>query len=405
MSLTLPSPTKFGKHLALRFQLTRQSAAGARWQDRGGDGSAYRIVQVPLSYSFRTLRLLLVFLFDGPDAVPLVDADSRRSDMVSTEKGLWKRVAGRVVRRKKVKKEGKKDEAWPGHLFEIKRDIVMMHKTRHRRGEMDVQKSRTWAKLSSVRDPYRFRDPPPGVEGDDGTVFDNPDDLPAVEEPGEPSEDGVEWRWEAEEHMTLARAWPAGPELTRGVVYVRLQTPVPFAFSSADIRCPQHHDPHTQVHITVNTLPVTRRRGSGNTPFVFVAKGRLGLEGGAAAAEKGDWKEDMSVEMWNRPNAFETFLARLRGTSDVDASYPVEDVQAQSVSVCSLFVDDDVLLIVLFGRVHPWRRYRSRHQRSPRAHRFRSRLPGRTRMPSTHRSRPAQLTRFTGFVWTTHRSG
>ena len=63
-----------------------------------------------------------------------------------------------------------------------------------------------------------------------------------------------------------------------------------------------------------------------------MAKGRLGLDGGAAADEK----EDMSVDMWNEPNAFETFLARLRGTSDVEASYPVEDARTQSVSVIFL---------------------------------------------------------------------
>ena len=206
--------------------------------------------------------MLLVFLFDGPDAVPLVDADlrsnsnrrRRRSDVGSMEDGLWKKVAGRMVRRKKVKKEGKKDVAWPGHLFEVKRDVVMMHKTRLRRGEMDVQKSRTWAKLSSVRDPYRFRDPPPGDDDDDGTVFDNSEDLPVVEDPGELSEDGVEWRWEAEEHMTLARAWPAGPDLTRGVVYVRLR----FLFRSSSCRLtyirwptaprPAHPGPYHNQH-------------------------------------------------------------------------------------------------------------------------------------------------------------
>jgi hypothetical protein len=161
------------------------------------------------------LRLLLVFLFDGPDAALSVLDRSR--DEVRARKTLWKTVRRKKVRMKKEEAEG---EPWPGHLFEVKRDAVMLKtRTRNRYGEMDVDKSRTWVKLSSVRDPYRFRDPP--VAQDDGAVFD--DDSAAVEDEVvrvEDEEEGAEWRWEAEEHMTLAGVWPAGPELTRGVVYV-----------------------------------------------------------------------------------------------------------------------------------------------------------------------------------------
>ena len=124
----------------------------------------YRVVQVPLGYTFRMLRLLLVFLFDGPDAVLSVcDGDVCSRDEVRAGKTLWKEVAGTTVRRKKERmKEGKGGgEPWPGHLFEVKRDVVMLKtRTRNRYGEIDVEKSRTWVKLSSVRDPYRFRDPP-----------------------------------------------------------------------------------------------------------------------------------------------------------------------------------------------------------------------------------------------------
>jgi hypothetical protein len=94
---------------------------------------------------------------------------------------------------------------------------------------------------------------------------------------------------------------------------------------------PQHHDPCTQVHITVNTLAIPRRKGSGNTPFVFLAKGRAGLDSGASDAV--NVKDD---EVWNAPRAFERFLARLPGTSDLDATYtyPTQEMGTLSVKIC-----------------------------------------------------------------------
>lgn len=42
-------------------------------------------------------------------------------------------------------------------------------------------------------------------------------------------------------------------------------------------RRPQHHSPSTQVHITINTTKLPRRRGSSKTPYVFNARGHVHL--------------------------------------------------------------------------------------------------------------------------------
>ncbi|KAI0297348.1 hypothetical protein BC826DRAFT_1103451 [Russula brevipes] len=91
-NLTLPKATPFSKHVALRFQLV--SAAGAPspelslWNTSPGSSPSanpaksknpkaaqyaregtYRIVQAPLSYTFRHLRALILFVFHGDPAI------------------------------------------------------------------------------------------------------------------------------------------------------------------------------------------------------------------------------------------------------------------------------------------------------------------------------------------------
>src|SRR5689334_20603673 len=50
----LPPPTSFSRHLPLRFQVVRKKATKP---------DVYRIVQVPLNYTFTHLRAVLVWLF------------------------------------------------------------------------------------------------------------------------------------------------------------------------------------------------------------------------------------------------------------------------------------------------------------------------------------------------------
>ncbi|KIM85578.1 hypothetical protein PILCRDRAFT_816778 [Piloderma croceum F 1598] len=252
--LALPRATSFSKHLPLRFQLIR-IGGGA---DAIGEGT-YRIVQVPLNYTFRHLHKLLFFLFD--------DSSSTHSELrpdLQLETG--------------------------GHLFEVQ-DSIRMYPTKNpnalsRVGQ--IRSGHTWAKLSSVRDPFRKRK----IRDED-----------AVEDEGGEGEE--DWIWEAEEDFTVGHVWPEGGDLKRGCVY--------------------HHTPTTQIHITINTTRIPGRKGVGNKPFVFGAFGSgwaplgerrllgLGLRGlgirGIGVDEEGG-EERIESGRWNGHEAFEKFLRR-----------------------------------------------------------------------------------------------
>jgi hypothetical protein len=192
LSLALPHPTSFGKHLALRFQLIN---GGGRCRDKDG---AYRVVQVPLSYNFRLLHKLLLFLFNGP-------APTHASDRM-TRKG-----------KRNGKAQTNHHEIPSGHLFEAVKDIAL-HRTTYKAGQ--IKNSQTWAKLSSVRDPYRYQNDM--VQGANNAIA-----TYSVAKPDAGDEEQG-WRWVAEEDLTLGQVWRKGPDLSRGVIYVRL---VPSIFS------------------------------------------------------------------------------------------------------------------------------------------------------------------------------
>jgi hypothetical protein len=177
LKLTLPHQTPFSKHLAFRFQFIRD---GAQRKDREG---VYRIAQVPLNYTFRHLHKLLYFLFDGPVA------PSTTTNSVSA---------------KRKRKDGKQEEF--GHLFEAQKSVVV-YSLAHKPGQ--IKSGRTWAKLSSVRDPYRYRE-------DEASERDDND----VDSDGDNKSEIAEWKWEAEEDLTLAHVWPHGPDLSKAIVYV-----------------------------------------------------------------------------------------------------------------------------------------------------------------------------------------
>lgn len=81
-----------------------------------------------------------------------------------------------------------------------------------------IKTGKTWAKLSSARDPCRYR--PEGDEDDEGAPEDDEGLTGEVEEVVEEEEE--DWEWEAEEEFTLAHAWPWGGDLERGIVYVSI---------------------------------------------------------------------------------------------------------------------------------------------------------------------------------------
>ncbi|KAF8630471.1 hypothetical protein AX15_002902 [Amanita polypyramis BW_CC] len=200
---SLPPPTPFSKHLPLRFQFVCTNQPTPRLH-----GGVHRIVQVPTNYTFMHLRCLIAFLFGD-----------RRSILLQGE----------------------------GHLFEVKRKIHLFSMN-YKPGQ--VRFGQTWAKLSSAKDPCRYR-PESNLTEVEGK--EPPSTLGKTREEEEPGE----WKWHAEEDFTLERAWPKGCDLARAIVY--------------------HHNSTTQVHITINTIPVERRKGVSNAPYVFEGRGLVSL--------------------------------------------------------------------------------------------------------------------------------
>ncbi|TFK41594.1 hypothetical protein BDQ12DRAFT_678216 [Crucibulum laeve] len=208
---TLPPPTSFSKHLALRFQLVRSGLSPKQ-------GGVFRIVQVPLSYTFSHLRSLIAFLFGG---------------VLSSDQD---------------------------HLFEVKKD-VMLYSALYKPGQ--IKQGKTWTKLSTVRDPCLYRPDSfnNALMGDDEDLHMEKqleDALHEKEEDEEAAmEESEEWTWHDETEFSLGSAWPHGVETERAIVY--------------------HHSSHSQVHITINTIEIPRRRGTSNTPHIFRARGRVRL--------------------------------------------------------------------------------------------------------------------------------
>ncbi|KAF8157032.1 hypothetical protein B0H34DRAFT_798357 [Crassisporium funariophilum] len=217
---TLPPTTSFSKHVALRLQFVRRGVSPRQ-------GGVYRIVQVPLNYTFVHLRCLVEFLFHTPP----------------THLG-----------KAKGSSRGEGDE----HLFEVKSKVTT-YSPLYKPGQ--IKSGMTTVKLSNVRDPCRWRaryGEDEEEEGDelDGELEEVLGELKATEDEAVEGEE-EDWRWEDEEDYTLAHVWPGGMELHRGLIY--------------------HHSPTTQIHMTVNNTKLPRRRGFSNTPYVFKARGRMHL--------------------------------------------------------------------------------------------------------------------------------
>ncbi|KAI0659349.1 hypothetical protein C8Q70DRAFT_136265 [Cubamyces menziesii] len=250
-ALTLPRPTGFSKHIVLRMQLASTSGTVASTRARKGSrrnpptDPPYRIVQVPLNYSFRLLHMLVLFLFAS-------DARLR----VRRRKGLTTR---NMRARKSVlsSDSGKEEEAPPedgqyaqgeGHLFEVLEDIRLYTNT-YRPGVIKTGTGRLYAKLSSSRERKLFPEEPRSRSSADDDVFGGV--SMSVGDPVDEDDEG--WDWEAEDDFLLSNVWPDGPDLKKGIIY--------------------HHTPATAIHITINQARVPARKGIGNTPFVFDALG------------------------------------------------------------------------------------------------------------------------------------
>lgn len=287
-NLTLPRATSFSKHLPLRFQLVRPNTA------EDGEG-VYRIVQVPLNFTFRHLHKLLLFLFGA--------GNNNRGKPTTKPRRSTTRSQARDTKRKHSASSLK-----TGHLFEV-HDSMRMHKGPLRPGQ--IKSARAWAKLSSVRDPLRYRrlDEEVNADAEDGE-----------------GEGDDEWIWEAEEDFTLGHVWPEGGDLSRGVTYVR-NPPICILYSLTDmIVSRQHHTSTTQVHITINTRRIPGRKGVGNKPFVFSARGlgNLTPNGEDEDVEVND-NVIADATQWNGHDAFDKFLKK-EAEREGPLRHPDEDV-------------------------------------------------------------------------------
>ncbi|KAI0041510.1 hypothetical protein FA95DRAFT_1610949 [Auriscalpium vulgare] len=213
--LELPKPTSFSKQLPLRFQFIspdpepppepqrkgkykakpKPRAPKPRAADPDADlvtpgyeeQGTYRIVQVPLSYTFRHLHALVLFLFGGDP--------------------------------------GSSSSAIPGHLFEAQKRVIM-HPQTSRPGE--IKTGRPWLRLSRVRDPYYSSQGALDVD----LLGDVDADADTVEGEGA-GESG--WRWDGEDDITLAHIWPR-MTFTHAIIYHHdAETQVHISISSQSV--------------------------------------------------------------------------------------------------------------------------------------------------------------------------
>ncbi|KAF7334292.1 hypothetical protein MSAN_02390800 [Mycena sanguinolenta] len=209
------------------------------------------------------------------------------------------------------------DEVVPGHVFELKTD-VSLYPPSFKMGQ--IMTGTTWTYSSSALDPYLYH---PDWESEDGPT------------PKENTEEVVEdeRKWMAEEDLTIAHAWPEGGDITRGIVY--------------------KHAPNLQIHITINTNPISSRRGKGNLPHVFSACGLVYLEDPSEDDELED--EDRTAlldpENWNDPeDAFAKYYRRHIvlpfGLPEASASVPSLTFSSSPLRASSLVIIFMFLLAV-----------------------------------------------------------
>lgn len=184
-----------------------------------------------------------------------------------------------------------------GHFFEVRKKIVM-YQPKYR--QATIRSGEPWIRLSSAKDPYRYK-----ADWD----FDDDKDGESVcgsEEEQEPSEEEEDpWRWEAEDELTLANLWPDAkhPDFDRGIIYYHT--------------CSTRDERPTQVHITYDRSITQRRKGRGNAPYVFRARGDVFISpladlGPSETRDKFEYPlMQMSRHLWNDPsNAFARYLHR-----------------------------------------------------------------------------------------------
>ena len=222
-ALTLPRPSGFGKHIVLRLQLVSTVDAP---RSRGGPSRRYtdapfRIVQLPLNFSFRLLHMLILFVF-ASDARLLA---TRKRRVFSPPSPIGRKNKGKT-RSKKGGKANEQDENEDqegneeGHLFEVLNDISICSMAGMRPGQIREGTGKLYARLSSARERKLFSDPDDGGDEDDvfaGASVKHTTPLAEVEKDAEEG-----WVWEAEDDFMLSNVWSDGLDLKKGIIYVSL---------------------------------------------------------------------------------------------------------------------------------------------------------------------------------------
>lgn len=206
-ALALPRASGFGKHMVLRMQLVSQIESRSRSR-RLTTEAPFRIVQVPLNYSFRLLHELILFLFASDAALRV-----RRRRRVFSPSLIPHQPPPRT-RKPKAELEvfGESPVKEEGHVFEVF-DDVHVYALSYRPGVIKAGSGKLYAKLSSARERRLF---PASSDDDeeDGDVFGST----AMKLPT--SEDEDEWDWEAEDDFMLSNVWTDGIDLKKGIIYV-----------------------------------------------------------------------------------------------------------------------------------------------------------------------------------------
>ncbi|KAI5888604.1 uncharacterized protein SCHCODRAFT_02637192 [Schizophyllum commune H4-8] len=261
LSRRLPDPSSFGKHVVLRMQLVVHSAKRVH--------PVYRIVQLPLNYTFTHLRALIAYLFGGPH-----DGD---------------------------------DHSGGRHVFEVKRDVVMHSKKRP--GE--IFSAVTTVKLSGSKHPFTHQD--------EEKVFDDDED--------ELQEDDT--RWEGEEDFTIAQVFPMGlnssdavkDSLTRAIVWKSNTNPavqLHLTINTEAVKTRRGKGNAPFVFRSHGQTSLLARNDLGDYDDVEEDAG-----GDTETDEEGD-ETDPMIARWNREGAFEKFFRRraIRTLGELEVDEP-----------------------------------------------------------------------------------
>ena len=142
----------------------------------------FRVVRVPMNYTFAHLRCLIAWLFETP-----VHYANGKNGLGDAE----------------------------DYLFEVK-NKAKLYSPLYKPGQL--KGGVTTVKLSNVRDPGRWRSGyGNGIEEDELSESED-EEMPDGESQGDVEE--VDCTWVDEEDYTLAHAWQKGLDPTTGIVYV-----------------------------------------------------------------------------------------------------------------------------------------------------------------------------------------